>query len=867
MDATIVSALTQALADRYAIEREIGHGGMATVLLARDVKHDRRVAIKVLDPELGAVLGHERFQAEIKVTATLQHPNLLPLFDSGEAAGQLFYVMPYVEGETLRARLERERQLPVDEALRITTAVAGALEYAHGLGVIHRDLKPENILLQAGQPIVADFGIALAVSNAGGARVTQTGLSLGTPQYMSPEQATGERQLDARSDQYSLGAVAYEMLTGEPPHTGGTAQVILARLMTETPRSVTVTRSSVAPHVSAAIGKALSKAPADRFTTTGAFAEALTQQAAATRTPRTRRRMLTVATAGVVLAVVAGAWMLRGRLSSAPTDGTIVFAVPTSAGGDVSLAGLAASVDDALAQQIASLPWVKLRTTPSAPGTDAAVAASARKVGARTIAVASLLRSGATVQLRMRVMDALHGTVLRQLPSASLALTATSEELERAVEPLAVAAGFVTSPRLGPITLPAGPLPSLEVLRAVESAIEAFSASGNADVLDRSVETLRAAVRGDSTFLQAKLWLGFLYGWNSYISRAPGGAARADSVDRWVEESRRRGSAYERALGDVARSMYVEIGDAGLEAIRRLLAMDPSSPLQRVFPTMLLDLNRPNEALQRYYEYSPARSADSANQPLQARYWSSVAEAWHYVGRYDSAHVVMKRARAIRPSDASLLALEMQALAALGRTDELRVRMPEVESAAANGAMFGFAGNTYLSVANELLAHGHPVEAKEVARKALTWFEQNDREVRSSINMWLRKAITLVMLDRPADAEREMRAAIPLDTSDVRVHGMLGRLYAAQGKTAAMKAELAWLAARPAERLQGAPTYERAAIIVHVGRDHWDEALSLLELSLRQGQGFSIRRRLHYFSDWLPLRDYPPFKRIITPNG
>src|SRR5688500_587787 len=208
--------LTSALSGRYAVDREIGAGGMATVYLARDVRHERKVALKVLRPELGAVLGVERFLAEIKVTANLQHPNLLPLFDSGEANGLLFSVMPFVEGETLRARLQRERQLPVDEAVRITLGIASALHYAHQHGVIHRDLKPENILLQAGQPVVADFGIALAVSNAGGTRVTQTGLSLGTPQYMSPEQATGDRGIEARAGIYS---VRSEENTAEHPST------------------------------------------------------------------------------------------------------------------------------------------------------------------------------------------------------------------------------------------------------------------------------------------------------------------------------------------------------------------------------------------------------------------------------------------------------------------------------------------------------------------------------------------------------------------------------------------------------------------------------------------------------------------------
>lgn len=270
-----VERLRATLADRYAIEREIGAGGMATVFLARDLRHERDVALKVLKPELGAVLGTERFLSEIRVTAKLQHPNLLPLFDSGSADGLLFYVMPFVAGETLRTRLDREKQLPVDEALRIATAVASALDYAHRRGIIHRDLKPENILLSEGQPLVADFGIALAVSNAGGQRVTQTGLSLGTPQYMSPEQATGDRTIDARSDVYSLGAITYEMLAGEPPHTGNSAQAVIAKLLTEEPRPLAATRRSVPPYVDGAVHCALEKLPADRFSTAADFADAL----------------------------------------------------------------------------------------------------------------------------------------------------------------------------------------------------------------------------------------------------------------------------------------------------------------------------------------------------------------------------------------------------------------------------------------------------------------------------------------------------------------------------------------------------------------------------------------------------------------
>jgi WD40 repeat protein len=321
-DRATPASLAAALSGRYELDREIGRGGMATVYVARDLKHDRKVALKVLQPDLAAALGAERFLTEIRTTANLQHPHILPLHDSGDADGSLFYVMPFVEGETLRARLDRNGPLPIDDALTIAREVLSALDYAHRAHVVHRDIKPENILLHDGHALVADFGIALAVQQAGGARMTQTGLSLGTPQYMSPEQAMGERQIDGRADIYATGAVLYEMLTGEPPFAGQTVQAIVAKVMTERPTPPSTLRDTVPANVEAAVLRALAKLPADRFASAKEFADALSVPSSAPvarRRPKSAILPWAVAGAALVAAVVASAARFR-RGGEVPAD-------------------------------------------------------------------------------------------------------------------------------------------------------------------------------------------------------------------------------------------------------------------------------------------------------------------------------------------------------------------------------------------------------------------------------------------------------------------------------------------------------------------------------------------------------------------
>ena len=322
------------LGDRYAIERELGRGGMATVFLARDLRHDREVAVKVLQPELAAALGPERFLREIRTVAALRHPNIVPLYDSGESEGLLYYVMPCAREDSLRDRLDRERQLPLDDALRITREVGEALDFAHRNGVIHRDVKPENVMFEAGHAVLCDFGIARAIDKAGGDRLTSTGLAVGTPAYMSPEQAVGD-ETDARSDVYSLGCVLYEMLAGAPPHSAPTPARAIARKLTEPPRPLRGERQSVPPAVEAAVSRALARSPADRFRTAGEFVTALGPEvvgtaAAPSLAKATRLRWrVPAAVLGVLALIGLGVALLQTpRTSAEPASGSRLAVFP-----------------------------------------------------------------------------------------------------------------------------------------------------------------------------------------------------------------------------------------------------------------------------------------------------------------------------------------------------------------------------------------------------------------------------------------------------------------------------------------------------------------------------------------------------------
>jgi eukaryotic-like serine/threonine-protein kinase len=409
------SRLNTALAGRYAIARELGAGGMATVYLARDLKHDREVALKLLRPEIAAVLGADRFLREIRISARLDHPHILTLIDSGENDGFVWYVLPYVRGESLRDKLSREKQLSIEEAVRIATQVASALDYAHRHGVIHRDIKPENILLHEGEAMVADFGIALAVREAGGERLTETGLSLGTPDYMSPEQATGGRELDARSDVYSLAAVLYEMLAGEPPHTGPSVQAVIAKLLTERPTRIRTVRDSVPEAIDTAVAKALAKVPADRFAGVAAFATALVGRGPGPTISKRRRVGIAVSIGSALLLLAAFAallhpWRPPTRAIAPGADVASVAVLPfdnlTGNPGDQYLSdGMTEELIGQLAQ-VRGLKVISRTSSEALRGAHLTLRQIADTLGVRHVLEGSIRHAGNRIRVAVDLIDA-----------------------------------------------------------------------------------------------------------------------------------------------------------------------------------------------------------------------------------------------------------------------------------------------------------------------------------------------------------------------------------------------------------------------------------------------------------------------------
>jgi len=555
---TPAEGLASAVADRYRIERELGQGGMATVYLADDVKHRRKVAIKVLRPELAAALGAERFLREIETTANLRHPHILPLYDSGEADGFLFYVMPYVEGESLRERLIREKQLPIADALAIAREVADALGYAHARGVVHRDIKPENILLEGGHAVVADFGIARAVSAAGADRLTQTGMSVGTPLYMSPEQAAGDRDLDGRSDLYSLGCVLYEMLGGQAPFTGPTAAAVARQHLVTEAAPVTNLRPTVPAEVAGALARTLAKNPADRFNPAAQFVQALSTAAVAAppvSSPAGWKSPLPLAlVAAGVLALLAVVWFGGRALLGSGAGGKIerIAVLPMdNQTGDSSQAFFADGMTRELIGVLtdAGVRVLGHRAVVGYRNTTLPASQIAKELGVDAIVTGAVLKAGDVVQIAAELTDPKSGENLWARTFSRPAPDVVTLQHEVALE---IARGIRA--RLTPdqeralgVARPVDPNAYAQYLLGQEQANlrtpEGFG---------RGVEYLTRSIAIDSTFAPAWATLAVTHGIAVFFQLIPPDSARAA-----IGRASARALALDERLGDpwIARGM------------------------------------------------------------------------------------------------------------------------------------------------------------------------------------------------------------------------------------------------------------------------------------------------------------------------
>jgi TolB-like protein/transposase len=663
-----LESLKSALADRYAIEREIGAGGMATVYLAQDLKHHRQVAVKVLLPDLAVAIGAARFLREIEIAAQLTHPHIVPLHDSGEADGFLYYVMPYIEGETLRGRIRREKQLSLEDALQITREVADALEHAHSLGVVHRDIKPENVLLTSGHAVVADFGIARAITEAGGQRLTETGLSVGTPAYMSPEQAMGERDVDARSDIYSLGCVAYELLAGDPPFAGTNPQAILARKTLEQPPPLRTARDTVPAPIERAILKALAKVPADRFATAAQLRDALayTPPSGTVAVERPRRparlRALLLTLAAVAL-VVGGYWVTRGTES----DGirSLVVLPFYNATGDPEQEYLAAGMHDALIttlQQIGALQVTGLTSTMRYKDTEKPIPQIARELGVDAVVEAAVVRRGDSVALEVQLIDALPQE--RQVWSQPFA-----GSLDGAIglyNDVARAIARETNAELTP-DQQARLTSAREVSRAsYENYLRGmyYLKKGTLEDAQRGLTYLYQAIEDDpaDALAYATLAMGYIVAAHgpeppvSALPRAKEAAETALSLDSTLAETM-------SALAFL-RGYYEYHWDEAEQMFLRAIELRPSLGLAHYWWSWQLALfGRIDEAIE---EHKIAKELD----PLDPMQTAGLGWLYLFQKRYDEAEAEARLALEVAPQDGMGLVVLAEALAARGMHEE-----------------------------------------------------------------------------------------------------------------------------------------------------------------------------------------------------
>jgi TolB-like protein/tetratricopeptide (TPR) repeat protein len=862
--------LREALADRYRIEKEIGSGGMATVYLARDLKHERDIAIKVLDPDLSETLGAERFLREIKTAANLTHPHILPLHDSGEADGLLFFVMPYVRGESLRTRLDREKQLPVEDAVQIAREISDALAYAHREGVIHRDVKPENILVEAGHAVLSDFGVAHAVAEAKEERLTRTGMSLGTPTYTSPEQASGDRDLDGRSDQYALGCVLYEMLTGQPPFTGTQVESVVRQHLTVDPAPVTQVRTTVPTEVAGALTRALAKSPADRYRTADEFGDALLAGTSSTRTSGGGRRWaprLSSAAAWLVTVVaVVGAFLIWTGTRAGPStpvseSSQRVIVLPfDNQTGDPDLDPIGRMVADWITEGLSRTAEVQvvpslmvleaISRVQSEAERDAGVVPVTRTAeasGAGIAVTGAIYLLGEELEIRSEVVDLASGASLGAIEG----IRGPIADPGQAMEPIRDRIMGVLSTRIRPGTaweVPASVQPPnyeafLHYTRGSESWLEGRYAD--------AAEWYTRAYEADTTFLRALLVAAASMG----IAGDPAGS---DSLMRAIEPRREELAPYDRYRLDYGMAGQRGEIAAQLRAARAGTELVPSGTLRLALIVSLMEANRPGEALESFEGvWDDMVGVSPGWYPL----WARRTEILHMMEEHERELETAREGKELIDSPLQSLVLEARALAALGEVDQIQRVLAEIVSALPPPGTNAEA--VLAELAEELLAHEHPVEAAEVVEAALSRLEAASAETFSSPESLELRGRFFYLSNRWTEAGGVFADLAKTGPPSSTILGFRGVIAARMGDSLTARDFSRQLEDLEEPYQNGRKTLWQARIEAVLGNPA--EATSLLRRAHGEGFGFGIW--LHRDMDLAALHGYSPFEEFIRPKG
>jgi tetratricopeptide (TPR) repeat protein/predicted outer membrane lipoprotein len=873
-----------ALADRYTIERDLGRGGMATVYLARDLKRDRLVALKVLHSELVYTLGPERFLREIRTTARLDHPHILPVLDSGEAGGLLWYTMPYVRGESLRDRLARETQLPVESAIDLARQVATALDYAHREGVVHRDLKPENILLAEGQARVADFGVARALDAGSEGKLTETGMAVGTPAYMSPEQASAG-EVDGRTDVYALGCVLYEMLAGEPPYTGPTAQAIVAKRLSDPVPSVRRLREDLPEELDSALRRALAKVPADRFASAGEFAQALAEQGARRIAVVPARKPLPwrfamLGALGAGFAIVAALWLTHLAERSRIDRKRVMVAVLANRTGNPALDQVGLTAADYINRGLLQTGLVEVVDVGvlyvqghAATGEPAEPRALARRNGAGIVITGSYDQSGDSLVFLASIVDAGSGRVLQALEPVRGPLARRELALEALRQRVTVGLAGLLDPRLSELTTATTEPPNYAAYQAFVAG-QTLMWSVNGEWVD-GIAQFRQALSLDSTFLTAAVWIA-LAGWGA---GGPANCAMADSVGRTLQPHRDRLTLLDRLQLDAAVAGCrgdVEMASRILSQPAPTLAHSTQFQMMRAVLTRLA--GRPQEAVEILRRLDPERDLGWLPDSGKALYRRDLAVPYHTLGDYRSELRVARELARKDPNRLASLNLENHALAGLGRTSDVLDRVeragglppdPLMQYGLANLTVGRFAlvntpGRLGYEAALELQAHGHPDAAHTAAERAVSWYRAQPSEQRSQPEYRYTLARALELLGQYGEADSLIRGLAAEDPGNVDYDGVLGVLAARRGDRAEAQRIDRALAGLSQPYLTGFHTYYRAEIAAVLGdREH---AVELLRDAIAHG-AVEAWEHLHAEPAFAGLHGYPPFDELLRPKG